>query len=235
MTTIDLNADVGEGWDDAPLYAVVSSVNVACGGHAGDAASMALAVQRVRDHGVALGAHPSYPDRAGFGRRAPAGMARAALLEVLRAQVAALANEARRQGVLVRHCKPHGALYHDLSRDPALALAVAAAVHDELPGRPLVVFAGSPAEQSLRAAGLPVAAEGFADRGYAADGSLLPRSAPSGVLHEPQRAAEQAVALLRRGGIDTLCVHGDTPGALAIARAVRAALEAAGATVRAPG
>jgi UPF0271 protein len=232
VTAIDLNADVGEGGDDAPLYAVVSSVNVACGGHAGDAASMLQAVRLAQAHGVALGAHPSYPDRAGFGRRAPQGLARPQLLETWRAQVQDLAAVALRNRVPLRHCKPHGALYHDLAQDPELAEAIAAAWHAECPGLPLVVLAGSPAERHLRARGIPVAAEGFADRGYTPEGGLLPRSAPGGVLHEPRAAAAQAVALVRRGGLDTLCVHGDTPGALALARAVREALLAEGLAIR---
>lgn len=231
MKSIDLNADVGEGGDDAPLFAVIRSANIACGGHAGDAATMRTAVGSALAHGVALGAHPSYPDRVEFGRRTPAAVDLGQLLASLQDQVRVLHGIAVQCGGRLRHCKPHGALYHDVARSPELACAVATAVTAVVPGLRFVVLAGSPAERCLRDRGVPVLAEGFADRAYDAEGGLVPRSEPGAVLGDPAAAAAQAVAIARRGGVDTLCVHGDTPGALAIARAVSAALVAAGFTV----
>lgn len=250
MTAIDLNADLGETVDgvptadDAALFALISSANVACGGHAGDARSMREAVARAAEHGVAVGAHPSYPDRAGFGRsrlRLSAAELRASLDAQLAALVAA--------GADVRYVKPHGALYHAIGEDPDDARMVAAAVADLSArlGRPLPIL-GLEGEITRAAedAGLPFVREAFLDRGYAADGSLVPRGRPGALLDDADEVSARAVRLATDGvvaAVDrslvqvdavSLCLHGDSPGAVAMARAVRVALAAAGVEVRAP-
>ena len=220
-----LELDAGER-DDEPeeLWALFDVLNVACGGHAGDEASMARIaafcaapahVSRPR-----IGAHPSYPDREGFGRRTIA-IAEGALAVEIEQQCAALARIAGD----VRWMKPHGALYHDAAARPELARAIVRGAIAALGARFAVI--GPPAgalRDAATAAGLAYLREGFADRGTRADGSLVPRGEPGALVTDPARAAEQARALVERGGIDAICVHGDTPGALAIARAVREAL-----------
>ncbi len=231
---IDLNADLGEGMgDDASLLALVTSANVACGFHAGDARSMRDTLREAARHGVAVGAHPSYPDRAGFGReprRLPLDDVHADVLY----QVGALLALCRAEGVPLVHVKPHGALYNQAAHDADLALAIARAVRCVSSDLVLVGLAASDAmRRAAESAGLRFAAEAFADRRYAADGTLVPRSVPGAVLDDPAAVATQAVALATAGGADTLCLHGDTPGAVASARAVRAALAQAGVDVRA--
>lgn len=250
MATIDLNADLGETVDGAPtaddeaMFAVISSASVACGGHAGDAASMADAVARAARTGVAVGAHPAFEDRFGFGRL-PLEVAPDVLRTQVRAQIAALAAA----GADLRYVKPHGALYHVVTSDPAAAAAVAAAVADigrDL-GRPLPVLGlGGEIARAATAAGLPFVREAFLDRGYLPNGSLVPRTAPGALLADAALVAERAVRLATDGTVAavdgtplradaaSLCVHGDSPGAVAMARAVRAALDAAGVGVRAP-
>lgn len=216
-----LNIDLGElPGEPEELYQLAQIANVACGGHAGDAASMRRAVALAGAHGALLSAHPSYPDREHFGRRslpmAPEGL-RCSVAE----QCAALRALSPGPITLV---KAHGALYHDIARDPALALAFLDGVAEGL-GLPVA---------SLRILGPPALAvspatllrEGFADRGLDPAGRLLPRGTPGALLHDPSLAAEQARRLASRGDLDTLCVHGDGPGALAVARAVRLALDA---------
>jgi UPF0271 protein len=230
---IDLNADLGEGGVEEPLYAWISSANIACGGHTGDEASMGEAVRLARRHGVALGAHPSYPDRPGFGRVTVA-LPMDALARAIAGQIASLQRVAEQQGASVVHVKPHGALYVDASVRPDVACAIAdgAAM---LSGPPrLVGLADSSGLEIWRRRGCPVAAEGFADRTYADDGSLVPRASSGALILDPSIAGEQAVRLAESGRCDTICIHGDTPGAAAIAAAVRAALERAGFVVRAP-
>ncbi|MFT4137280.1 5-oxoprolinase subunit PxpA [Microbacterium sp.] len=253
MATIDLNADLGESVDgvptadDAAMFAVVSSASIACGGHAGDAASMADAVARAARAGVAVGAHPSYPDRAGFGR-ARMSLPAAELRASLDAQLAALLAA----GADIRYVKPHGALYHAIREDPAQARAVASAVAglSERLGRAVPIL-GLEGEISLAAAaaGLPFRREAFLDRGYLASGALVPRGEPGDLLHGAELVAARAVRLATEGVVEavdgapgdvvrtdavSLCVHGDTPGAVAMARAVREALADAGIEVRAP-
>ncbi|RLK48061.1 5-oxoprolinase subunit PxpA [Microbacterium telephonicum] len=250
MAAIDLNADLGESVDgvptadDAAMFAVVSSASVACGGHAGDAASMADAVARAAHAGVTIGAHPSYPDRAGFGRTRQA-LDPADLRSSVSTQLSALAAA----GADIRYVKPHGALYHAVRDDRAQADAVAAAVADLSArlGRPLPVL-GLPGEivAAAAAAGLPFRGEAFLDRGYLPDGALVPRSDPGALLHDPDEVAARAVRLVRErvvAAVDgtlvpadavSLCVHGDSPGAVAMARAVRAALVADGIRIAAP-
>lgn len=250
MASIDLNADLGETVagvptaDDEAMFAVISSASVACGGHAGDAASLRAAVDRAARFGVAVGAHPSYPDRAGFGRLALA-MTPEALTESVTAQLSALVAS----GADVRYVKPHGALYHAVAADRAQADAVVsaiAALADRL-GRALPVLGlHGQIERAAHAAGLGFVREAFLDRGYRPDGMLVARSEPGALLHDPAEVAERAVRLVREGVVQaadgtlvaveaaSLCVHGDSPDAVAMARAVRAALEADGIEVRAP-
>jgi UPF0271 protein len=232
--SIDLSADVGEATDavgisvERDLLEVVSSVHVACGGHAGDDDSMRATVQAATDGGVAVGAHPSYPDREGFGRRL-LSISMSDLEASLREQIAALVDVCGSESTSVRSVKAHGALYGEVAKGgpPLAALLAAMAAHC---GRdtPLVLPARSVAVGQCRAEGIAVQEEGFCDRAYAPDGTLVDRSVAGAVLRDPDQAAEQAVRLTQGGTIDTLCVHGDSPSALAMARAVRRALEAAG-------
>jgi 5-oxoprolinase (ATP-hydrolysing) subunit A len=249
---IDLNADAGESFGvwtlghDAELFALVSSVNLACGFHAGDPQTMRRAAHLAAEHGVAVGAHPGYPDRAGFGRRSLEARPEEIFADVLY-QVGALHAVLRAEGVTLSHVKAHGALYLDMARDETVAGAVAAAVAAFDPALPLVALAGPGGEVMRRAAaGLTVVSEAFPDRAYALDGRLAPRSVSGGVLHDPEAIAARAVAMARGeafaalgGGTvavraDTLCLHGDHAGAVDNARAVRRALETAGIRIRPP-
>lgn len=220
-----LNMDAGEHEDEnEALLALADAVNIACGGHAGDERSMARLVRLSRDHGARVGAHPSYPDCAGFGRTSIA-MPIAALRESVASQCAFLRRVAESLGVRVAHVKPHGALYHDATTNRLVATAVLDGVRASLGD---VVIVGAPhgaLHDEAYARGLTYEREGFADRARRADGSLVPRNEPGALVVDPHRAAAQA-RLLAAEGIDTICVHADTPGALAIARAVRAALDA---------
>ncbi len=230
---IELNCDAGEGQgglaagQDAALIPLVSAVNVACAAHAGSAATIRQTIELARRAGAAIGAHPSYPDRAGFGRQ-HVEMTPAALEESLVEQVEAVAAAARELGCPLRHVKVHGALYNEAATDAALAEVVARAIA-RAPGAMIVV--GPPGSRLLEAAGsagLPTMAEGFADRAYEPDGSLRSRALAGAVYTDPRVAAQQAVDLAASGRVQTICIHGDTPGAPAIAAAVRAALVAAG-------
>jgi len=232
--TVDLNADVGEVAGEEPLYALVTSVNVACGGHAGDEASMKRAVRLACALGVAVGAHPGYPDRLHFGRRSMA-MPAPELAQNLAAQMEALSRICRREGVALVHVKPHGALYHDASREEAVAYAVADAVTWISPDLVLFGLAGSSALARWARRGMRTAAEGFADRVYEEDGMLRARDKEGALLLDPALAAAQAVRLARSGTVATLCVHGDTPGAVGLLARVRSSLEEAGIHVRASG
>ena len=248
---MDLNADVGESYgawslgEDETLIPLVTSVNVACGAHAGDPDVIARTVALAVRHGVAVGAHPGYPDRAGFGRRAmaltPAEIERSVVV-----QVGAVWAAARAAGVALRHVKAHGALYNRAAQDEDAAAAIARAVASVDPALWLFGRAGSAQVDAGRAHGLQVVEEAFADRAYEADGSLRSRSLDGSVLDDPAEAAAQALAIVRgsvtagdgsevRLRADSICVHGDLPGAAARARAVREALAAAGVELRAPG
>jgi UPF0271 protein len=229
---IDLNADVGEGPGEEPLFALITSANIACGGHTGDEDTMRKAVRLALLHGVAIGAHPSYPDRQGFGR-VTRRLAPSALTASVAAQVAALVRTAAASGARVRHVKPHGALYGDAAAHPDVALALAEGVGSVSSALVLVGLAGSAALRLWSERGFQVAAEGFADRSYAADGTLVPRTDASALITNPADAAAQAIHLARRGLCTTICVHGDTAGAVAIAGAVRRGLEEAGFVVTA--
>jgi UPF0271 protein len=232
---IELNADIGEGYDDAGLMPYLDRVSIACGGHAGDAASMAAALRLAAAYGVAVGAHPSYPDRAQFGRRALAASAKEIAAWVTQ-QTEALADEAARQGLRLVHVKPHGALYNVAACDAAVAEAIAGAVAAIDPDLLLVGLSGSRLIEAGQAAGLAVLNEAFADRRYRADGQLVSRETEDALVIDPDTAARQALALaqgepittldggLLRVRVDTICLHSDTPHALNIARAVHAAL-----------
>ncbi|HEY0506167.1 MAG TPA: 5-oxoprolinase subunit PxpA [Lysobacter sp.] len=244
---IDFNCDLGEGCgDDAAILPLVSSASIACGGHAGDAATMRTTLRLCRAHGVAAGAHPAYEDREHFGRRAlpvpPAEVAR-----MVREQVTRLAAIAREEGVRLAHVKPHGALYNVAADDAAVADAIAATVAEIDPSLALFGLSGSALTEAGAARGLRVAHEVFAERGYDARGRLLPRGTPGAVIDSLEASIAQVRRLVARGEVvagdgsvvplraDTLCLHGDRPDAAAFARAVRAALGADGIAVRAFG
>ena len=245
---IDLNCDMGESFGaytigaDEQVMPSITSANVACGFHAGDPAVMRRTVRLAREAGVAVGAHPGFQDLAGFGRREMRVSAQEAEDMVLY-QIGAFAGIARSEGVALRHVKPHGALYNMAVRDRALAGAIARAV--QAFDRTLVLFAlpGSELLKAGEAAGLRVAAEGFADRSYEADGSLTPRSRDGAVIHDRAAVVNRAVRMATEGKVSTLdgrdismrvetiCTHGDTPGAQDLTRAIRAGLVKAGVEV----
>ena len=247
---MDLNSDLGEGYgrwalgDDAALLEVVTSANVACGFHAGDPATIDRTVRTATERGVAIGAQVSYPDLVGFGRReidVPPGDLTADVLY----QVGALEAFARAAGSRVRYVKAHGALYNRIVRDPVQAAAVAEAIRRYDPGLPLLTLPGSAAAAAAAEAGIEAVGEGFADRAYTGDGRLVPRREPGAVLDDPGRVAARAARMATEGRVGTvdggevavevrsLCVHGDTPGAVELARAVRTALEEAGVVLEA--
>lgn len=220
-----LNADVGEikervddGADDA-LIAVLDDANVACGGHAGDDDTMTSSVRSCVKHGVRLGAHPSFPDRAHFGRTAMT-LSTSALAATTREQLRRLQTIANAQGRRIEFVKPHGALYHVVGGDLDVAVAFVGACIDVVGAVPIVLFWQAPVRAELLKRGVDVVREGFADRGLDDKGFLLPRSAP-GALLGPDDAVAQLQKLI---DVDTVCVHGDGPHALAMARAVSAAL-----------
>ena len=265
MRRIDLNCDLGEArrgtprWseslapgagadpDDVALLDVVTSANVACGFHAGNRPTMVATAVAAAERGVALGAHPSYRDPRGFGRQEQ-DLTRAEVAELVRFQLVELDMAARRHGTRVRYVKPHGALYNRIVRDPEQAAGVIDAVlgYAELALEeplPVLGLPGSEVLTAAAAAGVRGVTEAFADRGYRADGTLVPRSEPGAELTDPHAVAERVVAMATGREIaaadgspvavtaDSICVHGDTPGALDLARGVRAALEAAGVEV----
>jgi UPF0271 protein len=246
---IDLNSDLGESlgaWrmgDDAALLAIVSSANVACGFHAGDPAGILQTLRAAGARGVVVGAHVSYPDLAGFGRR-NMDVASADLRADVIYQVGALQGLAAAAGTTVRYVKPHGALYNTIAHDERQAHDVIAALLALDPRLVLVGLAGSPLLGWARAAGLRVVAEAFADRAYTPQGTLVSRREPGAVLHDPQEIAARMLRLATGGVVtaidgstvrieaDSICVHGDSPGAVETARQVRAVLEAAGVAIR---
>jgi UPF0271 protein len=240
MHRIDLNCDLGEGaGHDAELMPFITSANIACGGHAGDAGTMRAAVELALKHGVAIGAHPGLDDREGFGRRErplTPGQAH----ELVVTQVRALQEIAQSAGVRLAHVKPHGALYNMAARDAALARAVAEAVREIEPRLVLFGLAGSRLPAAGRACGLRVASEVFADRTYQPDGSLTPRTRPDALITDEAAALAQVLRMVREervraatGGdvpirADTVCIHGDGPHAVAFARRLNAELRQAG-------
>ena len=231
MSSIDLNADLGEGDScDLELLRIVSSCNIACGGHAGDEESMRKTVLSALENRVSIGAHPSYPDREGFGRRS-GYLHGEKLLASLTAQIAALNGLALEAGTMLAHVKPHGALYNDAVNDRELADVIASAISATVPD---AAFVGLPESELQNAAvehGLNFVAEGFIDRAYQENGQLVPRSEPGAVHNSLDLVLPQAVSLV--GKVDTLCIHGDTPGAADAAFAVREELEKQGVEIRA--
>jgi UPF0271 protein len=229
MAALDLNADLGEGFDDDPLLEVVTSANVACGFHAGDAATMRRVAVRAAQLGVAVGAHVSYRDREGFGRRT-LDVAPERLAADVAEQLEALAAWCEEAGTRVRYVKPHGALYNTAAADRAVADAIVAGLggHGALP---VLGLPGSALLAAAAEAGLPPVPEGFPDRGYTPEGTLVPRDQPGALVEDPDDVAAHAVALAGTG-IASLCVHGDSPGAVEAARRTRAALTAAGFELR---
>jgi UPF0271 protein len=227
---IDLNCDLGEGaGSDADLLPLITSANVSCGSHAGAPDDIAETLRLCARHGVAVGAHPGYPDREHFGRR-ELRYAPRDVLEMVRDQIVALKSLAGPAGVTLRYLKPHGGLYHQACRDDAYADAVVSAC--ALAGLPVVGLPGSRLE--MRATGrVPFFAEGFADRRYQSDGSLVPRDQPDAFVSDPAQAVEQVQRLIADLGVRTICVHGDNPNALAFVRAVRDELLRSGAELRA--
>jgi UPF0271 protein len=242
---LNLNADLGEGFgawrmgDDAALLRIVGSANVACGFHAGDPLVMSKTVALAREAGVSLGAHPSFADLQGFGRR-PMRLAPAELRAVVQYQVGALAAIAQAHGTRVTHVKPHGAMNNMACEDTAMAATIAEAVKAVDPRLVLLAPALSALSAAGRAAGLRVADEIFADRAYTDDGTLVPRSQPGAVLHDSAACVTHVLRMVERGGLVTangkllpcsfhsICVHGDNAEAVATASAVRDALAAAG-------
>jgi UPF0271 protein len=229
---IDLSADMGEGSPgDEEIWPLISSANVACGGHIGDAESMAHASRRARELSVRLGAHPSYPDRTNFGRKSMS-MSPAALRASLSEQIAALREVADREGVVLRHVKPHGALYNDAHHDRILAGVIIDALRQVDSALAIVVPDASQMASAARAAGTPVVGEAFADRRYNADGSLVSRK-EAGSLLTVDEAADQAEMLVReravvardgsrvRVAFDTICIHADMDNAVERLRAIR--------------
>jgi 5-oxoprolinase (ATP-hydrolysing) subunit A len=241
--TIDLNCDCGEGaGHDADVLPLVTSANIACGVHAGSRETMAATVALAIRHGVAVGAHPGHADREHFGRRELA-LGAAVTVELVLDQIAALAAVA---GPALHHVKLHGGLYHEVSRDRALADALAAALMDSWPQLVVYALAGSALAATAREAGLRVAEEAFIDRAYAPDGTLVPRSHAGATIADPRVAAARAVQLATTGRIaaidgtliaihaDTLCIHGDGPDPVTVAREVRQALTVTGIALAAP-
>jgi UPF0271 protein len=237
---IDLNADLGEeAGDDAAMLALVSSANIACGAHAGGPAAMAAAFAQARSRGVAVGAHPGYADRANFGRTV-IPMPLGAVETLVAWQVHAACEAAAREGHRITFVKAHGALYNLAATDTGVALAIARAVRAVDPGLTALCLAGSAGAEATRETGLRVAEEVFADRAYRADGTLVPRAEPGAVIHDAAEVTARTLRMLAEGSvtaidgtrratrIDSICLHGDTPGAVALARALRAGLVAAG-------
>jgi|SRR5579883_2094280 len=228
---IDLNADLGEGaGTDAELMPLLTSANVSCGFHAGDPDGVRETLALAAARGVAVGAHPGYPDREHFGRR-DHDLTDRQLGTLLFYQLGALQGLARAAGVPVRYVKPHGALYNQACRDARVAKPVAAAAF--LSGLAVVGLPGSELEAAARVVGVRFVAEGFADRRYRPDGSLVPRSDPGAFVDDPGEAVAQVEWLIREKGVRTVCVHGDNPEAVAFVGAVRDVLLARGLTLKA--
>ena len=245
--TIDLNADVGEGCgqDDA-LMPLISSANIACGLHAGDGGTMRVAVASAIEHGVAIGAHPSFPDREHFGRQEMQLGARE-LHDCIVEQIEALASVAAAAGTRLRHVKPHGALYNMAARDEGLAEAVVKAIRSVDPTLMLFGLCGSVMLTVAERLDVRAVGEAFADRAYRPDGSLQPRSEPGSVIESGPAVVGRAVEMAGNGSVtaidgsriviraETICLHGDTPGAAVLARRIRDAFAEAGIRVAAPG
>ena len=245
---MDLNSDLGEGFgawrmgDDAAMLDIVSSANIACGFHAGDPAGLLATLRAAAARGVAVGAHVSYPDRVGFGRR-DLDVAPEDLLADVIYQIGALQGLARAAGTRVSYVKPHGALYNRIAHDARQGAAVIAAIKAVNPDLVLMGLAGAPILAQARAEGLAVVAEAFADRAYRPDGQLVSRRDPGAVLHDPEVIAARMLRLAQTGrlatiegtdldlAVDSICIHGDSPGAVAISARIRAVLAQAGVAI----
>ena len=250
MKTIDLNCDMGESYGawkmgaDAEIMPLISSANIACGFHGGDPATIRKTVRLAVDHGVAIGAHPSLPDLMGFGRRAmhitPQDM-----YDLVVYQAGAVEGFARAAGARLHHIKCHGMLYNMAANDPALSEAMARAAKD-LGGVILYALSNSKMMQTAQELGVPVCGEVFADRGYADDGTLAPRGRPGAMIEDAQEAVQRALGMIEAGYVtslsgkrvpvsaDTLCLHGDQPGAVAFAQALRQAFDGNSIRIAAP-
>jgi UPF0271 protein len=245
MWTIDLNADLGEGYgpwtmgDDAAMLDIVSSANVACGGHASDPDTMARTLQLAHDNRVVTGAHPSYPDKEGFGRRRLA-VTPAEIERFTAAQIGALIAIGRLVGQPISYVKPHGALGNVAAEEGAVAEAIVRAVHAVDPGLAILAISGTILEQVARARGLAVFSEIFADRGYTPAGLLVPRSQAGAMIHDPDAALQRLLGFFQDWQMPTVgaapvplaahsvCIHGDSPDAVAMARHIRAGFAARG-------
>jgi UPF0271 protein len=250
MKTIDLNCDMGESYGawkmgaDAEVMPFISSANIACGFHGGDPATIRKTVRLAVDHGVAIGAHPSLPDLQGFGRRAMK-ISPQDMYDLVVYQAGAVEGFARAAGARLHHVKCHGALYNMAANDAALSEAMARAARD-LGGIMLYALSNSMMMETAKRIGVPVAGEVFADRGYSDDGTLAPRDRPGGMVEDAAEAVARALAMIEQGHVtslsgkrvpvsaDTLCLHGDQPGAVAFARAIRKAFADRGIKVAAP-
>jgi len=226
LNNIDFNCDMGELDDaahEAALMAYITSANIACGGHAGDARTMERTARLALGRGVRIGAHPGYPDRENFGRLEIA-MTAEAIADTVYAQIARLDDVVQRLGGAIVHVKPHGALYNVAVRHADVARAIAQGAARWNPQTTLFGLAGSPMLDVWRAMGMAVAGEAFADRRYEPDGTLRARKFPDALITDPREAAAQALRFARQGLAETICVHGDTPGSVAILKACRNAL-----------
>ncbi|MEC7761732.1 MAG: 5-oxoprolinase subunit PxpA [Pseudomonadota bacterium] len=245
---IDLNADLGEGFgpwtmaDDLAMFDIVSSANIACGGHAGDFDTMTDVTAEAARRGVVIGAHPGYEDRAGFGRRV-IPMRPEQITRMVASQIGALIGSACLSGATVAYVKPHGALANFAAADEVTASAILKAVRAFDPALPLLAISGTVLDRTARAAGHPTWAEIYADRAYLATGQLAPRAMDGAVLHDPDLIVTRLLTMLETGAMPTMdgapiplvahsvCIHGDTPGAIAVARALRSALERNGVDI----
>ena len=249
MAVIDLNSDLGEsfgawtmGMDEAVMKHI-SSANIACGWHAGDAEIMLRTVRAAKALNVAVGAHPGYPDLLGFGRRNMACTPDEFYAYTIY-QVGAMMGACAAEGVELQHVKPHGAMYNQAAKDPKLAAAIARAIKNLGGGIILMGLAASAFETAAAEQGVPFAAEAFADRGYMADGSLVPRDKPGAFIHDPDEAAARMLKLVKEGTVETpdgqtlklkahtICMHGDSPEAVKMAEVVKATLEKNGVAVK---
>lgn len=229
---IDLNCDLGEGMDnDEVIMPYITSANIACGFHAGDEQTMRETLRLAKRFGVNAGAHPSWNDRENFGRKEISVSPEEAERLVFE-QIQILAVIAKAEGVMLTHVKPHGALYNQAAKDIELARAIARAVKAHSVDLILVGLAGSRSIEAGRAVGVRVAAEGFPDRGYNADGSLMSRLLPGALIESPEEVARHAVELIKKGGMDTLCLHGDHPHAAENAKLIRDMLQRNGMVVK---
>lgn len=249
MITMDLNCDMGESFGvytlghDEEAMALVTSINVACGFHASDPMTMLKTVRLAKKHGVAIGAHPSYPDLVGFGRRQMAATSEEIYADLVY-QIGALAGICHAEGVKLQHVKAHGALYNDAAKDMSKAIAIAEAVKAVDPNLYLVCLGKSNMVEAARHVGMKFVEEAFADRAYTEQGTLVPRKQEGSVVHDVEQVAKRVLKMVKEHSVvsiegavvpishQTVCVHGDTPGAVAMIKAIRTRLEGEGVTIK---